>query len=177
MATKTPEPAPGMQFYDLKGPAPRPGPKRKAGLLWVGFLVIIAGIAGFAVFRASQPAPQRTKGGGGGNFGRRGAPIGPVPVVVSKVTRSSIPVYLNGLGNVTAFYTVTVKSRVDGQLMKVDFNEGDFVKEGQVLLEIDPRPFQVQLDSAQAQLAHDQAQLGQTQANLERDIAQQKYAQ
>ena len=50
--------------------------------------------------------------------------LGPVPVVVTKVTRSSIPVYLNGLGNVTPFYTVTVKSRVDGQLMKVDFNEG-----------------------------------------------------
>ena len=71
-----------------------------------------------------------------------------MPVVVTKVTRSSIPVYLNGLGNVTAFYTVTVKSRVDGQLMKVDFNEGDLVKEGQVLIEIDPRPYQVQLELA-----------------------------
>ncbi len=89
-------------------------------------------------------------------------------MVVSKVTRSSIPVYLNGLGNVSAYYTVTVKSRVDGQLMKVDFNEGDLVKEGQVLLEIDPRPYQVQLELAQATLAHDQALLDNAKVDLER---------
>ena len=94
--------------------------------------------------------------------------LGPVPVVVTNVTRSSIPVYLNGLGNVTAFYTVTVKSRVDGQLMKVDFNEGDLVKEGQVLAEIDPRPYQVQLDMAEATLAHDQALLDNAKVDLER---------
>ena len=94
--------------------------------------------------------------------------MGPVPVVVTKVARSSIPVYLNGLGNVTAFYTVTVKSRVDGQLMKVDFNEGDLVKEGQVLIEIDPRPFQVQLELAQATLAHDQALLANAKVDLDR---------
>jgi multidrug efflux system membrane fusion protein len=91
-----------------------------------------------------------------------------VPVVVTKVARSSIPVYLNGLGNVTAYYTVTVKSRVDGQLMKVDFNEGDLVKQGQVLIEIDPRPYQVQLDLAQATQARDQALLANAKVDLER---------
>jgi multidrug efflux system membrane fusion protein len=173
-STKTPDSVPEVQVPGQDGPVPRFRKSKKRGLIWVVFLLIIAGVAGYAVWRASQPAPQRSQGGGGG---RRGAGVGPVPVVVSKVTRSSIPVYLNGLGNVTAFYTVTVKSRVDGQLMKVDFNEGDLVKDGQVLLEIDPRPFQVQLEAAQATLAHDQAQLGQVQANLERDTAQQKYAQ
>ena len=93
---------------------------------------------------------------------------GPVPVVVATVGRSSIPVYLNGLGNVTAFYTVTIKSRVDGQLMKVDFQEGDFVKAGQVLAEIDPRPYQVQLESAQATLAKDQALLDNAMVDFER---------
>src|SRR5215470_7692802 len=81
------------------------------------------------------------------------------PVVVPPASRADIPVYLNGLGNATAFYTVTVKSRVDGQLMKVDFNEGDLVKEGQVIAEIDPRPYQVQLELAQATLLRDQALL------------------
>jgi multidrug efflux system membrane fusion protein len=94
--------------------------------------------------------------------------VGPVPVVVTKVARSSIPVYLNGLGNVSPFYTVTVKSRVDGQLMKVDFNEGDLVKAGQLLIEIDPRPYQVQLDMAQATLAHDQALLANAKVDLDR---------
>lgn len=172
----TPQGVPEVRLPDQPEPSSRSRKSKKRGLIWVVFLLMIAGVAGYAVWRAGQPAPQRNQGGGAGG-GRRNAGLGPVPVVVSKVSRSSIPVYLNGLGNVTAFYTVTVKSRVDGQLMKVYFNEGDFVKEGQVLIEIDPRPFQVQLDSAQAQLAHDQAQLGQAQANLERDIAQQKYAQ
>jgi len=176
--TKTPESLPEVHPRGPHGPMPRSGKSKKRGLVWVGFLLIVVGVAGYALWRASQPASQRTQQGGGGGNGRRNfAGLGPVPVVVSPVSRSSIPVYLNGLGNVTAFYTVTVKSRVDGQLMKVDFNEGDLVKEGQLLLEIDPRPFQVQLDSAQATLAHDQALLNQAQANLERDIASQKYAQ
>jgi len=82
--------------------------------------------------------------------------------------RSSIPVYLNGLGNVSAFYTVTVKSRVDGQIMKIHFNEGDLVKEGQVLFEIDPRPYQIQLQVAQGTLARDQAILNEARIDMDR---------
>ena len=146
---------------------PRPGRSLKRGLIWIVFLVIIVGVAGYTVWRAGQPpSVQRAQGGGGG--GGRGGAQGPVPVVVAEVTRSSIPVYLNGLGNVAAFYTVTVKSRVDGQLMKVDFNEGDLVKAGQVLMEIDPRPYQVQLEMAQATLAHDQALLDNAKVDVER---------
>ncbi len=151
-------------------PTPPGSSKSKSrGLLWVFFLVIIAGITGYAVWHAGDPSTApKTQGGGGGGGRGRGAGIGPVPVVVAKVTRSSIPVVLPGLGNVTPFYTVTVKSRVDGQLMKVDFNEGDLVHEGQVLAEIDPRPFQVQLDMAQATLAHDQALLNNAKVDLDR---------
>ncbi len=125
------------------------------------------------MWRASLPSgfqkgQGKGKGKGGGGGGGRFAGLGPVPVVVSKAVRSSIPVYLNGLGNVTAYYTVTVKSRVDGQIMKVDFNEGDFVKEGQVIIEIDPRPFQVQLEMAEGALAHDQALLDNSKVDQER---------
>jgi multidrug efflux system membrane fusion protein len=149
-------------------------PPKKRGLIWLLFLLAIGAVAGYAVYVASKPAPVPQNAGGGG--GRRGGGNGPVPVVVSTVTRSSIPVYLNGLGNVTAFYTVTVKSRVDGQLMKVLFNEGDLVKKDQTLAQLDPRPFQVALDQVQSQLGHDQAQLAQAQANLARDVASQIYA-
>jgi multidrug efflux system membrane fusion protein len=143
------------------------------GRLWFVLLLIIAGVAGYAVWRAGRPVgPARTADGGGrgggGRGGGRGAGAGLVPVVVANATRSSLPVYLNGLGNVTAFYTVTVKSRVDGQLMKVDFTEGDLVKQGQVIIEIDPRPYQVQLELAQATLAHDQALLDNAKVDLER---------
>src|SRR5579863_6380607 len=76
---------------------------KKRGLIWVVFLLMVAGVAGYAVWRASHPAAVARGAGGGGGGGRGGAPLGPVPVVVAKVSRSSIPVYLNGLGNVTAF--------------------------------------------------------------------------
>jgi multidrug efflux system membrane fusion protein len=149
------------------------------GLIWFVLLLVIVGVAGYAVWRAGQPSSQRAQGGGGqggpgggagggGRGGGRGGGLGPVPVVVQDVTRSSIPVYLNGLGNVSAFYTVTVKSRVDGQLMKVGFKEGDLVKEGQVLAEIDPRPYQVQLELAQGTLARDQALLDNAKVDVER---------
>jgi len=142
---------------------------KKRGLIWVVFLLIVAGVAGYAVWRASHPAPvARGGGGGGGGFRGGGGQLGPVPVVVSKVGRSSIPVYLNGLGNVTAFYTVSVKSRVDGQIMKLDFSEGDLVHEGQLLIEIDPRPYQVQLELAEGTLARDQAMLNNAKLDLQR---------
>src|ERR1700693_4734767 len=162
-----------LDLPSKQGPTPpRPAKSKKRGLIWVIFLLMIAGVTGYAVWRAGLPATSPggpgTKGGRGGGRGGGGrfAGLGPVPVVVSKVARSSIPVYLNGLGNVTAFYTVTVKSRVDGQIMKVDFNEGDLVHEGQVLIEIDPRPYQVQLELAEGTLARDQAMLNHAKLGL-----------
>ncbi len=91
-----------------------------------------------------------------------------VPVVVATAQRGDLPVYFNGLGTVTAFNTVTIHSRVDGQLVSVAFREGQFVHEGDLLAQIDPRPFEVQFEQAQGLLAKDQAQRKDAEANLER---------
>lgn len=91
-----------------------------------------------------------------------------VQVTVAAVQKEDLPVYLNGLGSVQAFYTVSVRSRVDGQLVDVRFKEGEFVKKGDLLALIDPRPYQVQLSQAQATLFKDQASLRDAQLNYER---------
>jgi multidrug efflux system membrane fusion protein len=91
-----------------------------------------------------------------------------VPVTVALAQQEDLPIYLNGLGSVQAYYTVNVKSRVDGQLVEVKFREGEFVRKGDLLAVIDPRPYQVQLDQAQAQLFRDQASLKDAQLNYER---------
>lgn len=91
-----------------------------------------------------------------------------VSVAIAPVQKQDVPVYLTGLGAVTAFNTANIKSRVDGQIMKVNFREGQNVKQGESLIEIDPRPYQAQLDQMQAQLFRDQAQLRDARLNLDR---------
>jgi multidrug efflux system membrane fusion protein len=91
-----------------------------------------------------------------------------VPVVVASARKGEIPVYLNALGSATPFNTVTVRSRIDGQLLRVNFQEGQFVRQGDSLAEIDPKPFEVQLDQARGQLARDEAQLANAKLDLAR---------
>src|ERR1700678_4820034 len=91
-----------------------------------------------------------------------------VSVAVAPVVQQDVPVYLVGLGSVNAFYTANIKSRVDGQIMRVNFQEGQIVKEGDLLIVIDPRPYQVQLEQVQAQLFKDQASLRDAKLNLDR---------
>jgi multidrug efflux system membrane fusion protein len=91
-----------------------------------------------------------------------------VPVDAVTLSRSDVPGYLDGLGTVQAFYTVKVTARVDGQLDKVAFTEGQTLKKGQLLAQIDPRPFKAALDQALAQRAKDEAQLANAQRDMDR---------
>jgi multidrug efflux system membrane fusion protein len=92
----------------------------------------------------------------------------PVPVAVAQARKGDMAVRISGLGTVTAMNSVTLKSRVDGQLVRVDFTEGQMVKEGDLLAEIDPRPFKVQLMQAEGQFAKDQAAAQNAKADLAR---------
>ena len=120
---------------------------------WVWLLVLLLGGVGYWLFSRSglrrSPAPAP---------GAR-ASVPAVPVVAATAREGDLPLYLTGLGSVAAFNTATVKSRVDGQLIRVTFQEGQFVREGDLLAEIDPRPFEVQLTQAEGQVARDLAQL------------------
>ncbi len=91
-----------------------------------------------------------------------------MPVAVADARRGDIPVYLDGLGSVAAFYTVTIRSRIDGALDKVYFREGQYVREGDVLAEIDRRPFRVQLEQAEGQMARDEALLDNARLDVDR---------
>ena len=102
----------------------------------------------------------------------------PVPVVTQTIQNADFPVYLNGLGTVQPYRTVTVRSQVDGQVIKVEFRQGQMVNEGDLLVQIDPRPFQAALGMAQAKKAQDEANLKNAQLDLERysQLAKQDYA-
>jgi membrane fusion protein, multidrug efflux system len=91
-----------------------------------------------------------------------------VSVAVAQVTQQDVPVYLVGLGSVTAFNTANIKSRIDGQIMRVNFTEGQNVKQGELLIVIDSRPYEAQLAQMQAQLFRDQALLSDAKLNLQR---------
>ena len=95
----------------------------------------------------------------------------PTPVEVAAASDADVPVYLEGLGTVQAFNTVTVKTRVDGQIQKVSFVEGQHVKAGDLLVQIDPRPYQASYDQVVAKKAQDEAQLANAQLDLERYTA------
>jgi multidrug efflux system membrane fusion protein len=127
-------------------------------LLAVGFVVYryypqLQG-ASKAAGKADAPAPR--KGGGS------------VPVVTANARRGELPIYLTGLGSAAAYNTVTIRSRVDGELQRVAFTEGQLVQKDDLLAEIDPRPFQAQLVQAEGQLARDTAQLENARADQRR---------
>jgi multidrug efflux system membrane fusion protein len=113
-----------------------------------------------------QPKGDRSGKDSGGRGGRGGGRGGPSQVVGTVTHTGNIGVYFTGLGTVTPIYTVNVRARVDGELMKVNYREGDMVKAGQLLAEIDERPFQVQLEQAEGTMARDEALLNNARIDL-----------
>jgi len=132
-------------------------------------IVLVAGLAvGGYYYWQWRMTPSPAAAAGATKGGPRGGQGGPTPVVATAATQGDVDVIVNGLGTVTPLRTVAVKTRVDGELVRVLFEEGQLVKEGQLLAEIDPRPFQVQLTQAQGQLARDRALLENAKLDLER---------
>ena len=178
-----PEPPPPV-VPDPADRVPPRAPRRGWAAAVVLGIVVFAG-AGWYYWRERAPAPADAataqaasdgragggdKGAGGGKGGgRRGAdPRTVLPVAVMPARTADFTVWLNALGNVNARSTVTVRPRVDGQLARVLFREGQMVKPGELLAEIDPKPFEVQVTQANGQLARDQAQLANARVDLAR---------
>jgi len=156
----------------LSLPAPKPqkllAPPPKKSRFWLWLLIAIA--LGAAVYefivvpRLKTDQTANAPGGKGG--GKKGG--GTIPVVAARAKSGAIGVYYSGLGVVTPIYTVSIKSRVDGQLMKILYKEGEQVHEGDLLAEIDPRPYQVQLEQAEGQMNKDKATLDNARIDLAR---------
>jgi membrane fusion protein, multidrug efflux system len=159
-------PAPQPSRYTLPPQPPKRPPSKLRFLWWLVLAALV--FVGYknwpkiqAVVSAPPPAPKAGKKGGKGGAGN-------APVVATRAHRGNIPVYDNAIGSVTPIYTTIMQSRVVGELMKIYYKEGDMVKKGDLLMEIDQRPYQVQLEQAQAQLAKDQAALKNALVDQER---------
>jgi multidrug efflux system membrane fusion protein len=137
----------------------KPGRRKGVAPLGLGVtLAICAMLAGCSSGSSGQPKGAKA-----------GGPLAAVPVGVATVKQGDFDVYLTGLGSVQAFNTVSLKTRIDGQIMQVNFREGQDVKTGDLLILIDPRPYQVALAQAEATLQKDEAQLTNAKAQYERN--------
>ncbi|MGA2712421.1 MAG: MdtA/MuxA family multidrug efflux RND transporter periplasmic adaptor subunit [Bryobacteraceae bacterium] len=142
----------------------KPASRRRRWWVYLAIVVLLA----MGVFLWSRmhgaPANAQKSGTKGGQGGGAAA----TPVVAAQAVKGNIGVYVTGLGAITPIYTVTVKSRVDGQLMSVHFKEGDLVTQGDPLIEIDPRPYTAVVEQMQGQLLRDEALLANARVDLTR---------
>jgi membrane fusion protein, multidrug efflux system len=143
-------------------PLTNEGPRRRRRAIWIALIALAIVVVAIIVYRSvtfvSQPPPRRGRFQDGGNQ----------PVGVAKIGRGDIRLTLRALGAVTPLATVTVTTQINGYLMSVGFKEGQLVHKGQLLAQIDPRPYEVALEQDKAQLARDQATLKQAQMDLTR---------
>jgi multidrug efflux system membrane fusion protein len=145
-------------------PADATGAPARRGCGWWWLLPILVLAAGVFYLTHRQPAGgQATTRGGPGGRGNR-----PVPIIMATAAVGSIHVYISALGAVTPVNTVTVTSRVQGQIMNVNYREGQMVRKGDALLTVDPRPYQAALVQVSGQLDHDQAVLDEARIDLDR---------
>jgi multidrug efflux system membrane fusion protein len=129
---------------------------------WIALLVVL--VAAASIYYVTGQAQQRQQAAGRARFGGDG----PVPVLAVEARRADVPIYLDGVGTTKALNTVTVRSQVDGKLIKVSYREGQDVEKGYVLAEIDPTLYQAQYDQAVAKKAQDEALLANARIDLER---------
>lgn len=135
---------------------------KKRSFIWVWIvLILIVALIGFRVYQNKQAAAQAAKQ-------KAAAAQRGVPISTTTATKGSIGVYINALGTVTPVYTATITSRVDGQINSVNYREGQMVHKGDILLQIDPRPYQAALTQAEGTLAHDEALLAEGRIDLNR---------
>src|SRR5437868_9279765 len=137
--------------------------KKSRPILWILIIAAVAGGGYYGWQRFSAPEAGKAQ------TAQKGPPRAPaVPVSIAPVQKADFPVYLTGLGTVQGFNTVQVRTRVDGQIDKIAFTEGQIVKQGDLLAEIDPRPFQAALDQAKAKKVQDEANLANANLDLQR---------
>ena len=145
---------------------------RTRTIRWIALIVAVAalGFFGWQQYRSVAPSVQAE------NAQKRSPAAAAVPVTIATVEKADFPSYLFGLGSVQAFNTVVVRTRVDGQIDKIAFQEGQLVKEGDILAEIDPRPYQATFDQAVAKKAQDEANIANAKLDLHRFVSLGEFA-
>jgi membrane fusion protein, multidrug efflux system len=138
--------------------------KTSRTIFWVALILMVGSLGYFGWHRLLAPDSAKTVAQSPAGAARTAA----VPVTIAPVQKADFPVYLTGLGTVQGFNTVLVRTRIDGQIDKIAFKEGQLVKEGDLLAEIDPRPFQAALNQAKAKKAQDEANLANANLDLQR---------
>ena len=147
-------------------PPPKPqrteAPQAHQSYRWIWIVgILVLAIGGLTYYRKQQAAAQAAKA-------KAAAANRSVPITTATVRQGAIGVYINALGTVTPVYTATITSRVDGQIVSVNYREGQMVRKGDVLIQVDPRPYQAALTQAQGTLAHDEALLSESRIDLDR---------